>query len=155
MSAGSATHNASKTALTRAAASSPPPSGTHICATLLNATLQRPTVAGRPSPLTPETLKAFPDRMRAADGRNAGGQSGVRRDQRDGWNAGSSLPLDGGGADGGGADDGGPAEALDPAGGATSRGALEVCCCWRGADVLTVASGWVASLSLDLSGVLS
>src|SRR5579864_3181727 len=150
MSAGSATHNASKTALTRAAASSPPPSGTHICATLLNATLQRPTVAGRPSPLTPETLKAFPDRMRAADGRNAGGQSGVRRDQRDGWNAGSSLPLFAGGADGGGL-----AEALDPAGGATSRGALEVCCCWRGADVLTVASGWVASLSLDLSGVLS
>src|SRR4029077_16169149 len=120
MSAGSAAHNASKTALTRAAASSPPPSGTHIYATLLNATLQRLTVAGRPSPLTPETLKAFPDRMRAADGRNAGGQSGVRRDQRDGWNAGSSLPLFAGGADGGGADGGGPAEGLDAAGGLTA-----------------------------------
>src|SRR5579864_6980209 len=80
MSPGSAAHNASKTALTRATASSPPPSGTHIRATLLNATLQRPTVAGVHA-LTPKTLKAFPVRMRAADGQNAGGSfaNGRRR----------------------------------------------------------------------------
>src|SRR5579864_24163 len=148
MSPGSAAHNASKTALTRATASSPPPSGTHIRATLLNATLQRPTVAGVHA-LTPKTLKAFPVRMRAADGQNAGGSFANGR-QRDGWNAGwsSVLFFAGGGAGGG------LAWASDPPDGAASRGGPEVCC-WRCADAVALVSGWVASFSLVLSGARS
>src|SRR5580704_14049462 len=72
MSAGNAAHNASKIALTRAAASSPPPSGTTMHATLLNATLQTLTVAGAQPRPQPKRLGAEPDRMRASDGQNTG-----------------------------------------------------------------------------------
>src|SRR6202034_574766 len=73
MSPGSATHNASTTALTRAAASSP--SGTHMARD--STTLQTPTVAGvQDRPFKPKRLGAEPDRMRAPDGQN----TGVRRE---------------------------------------------------------------------------
>src|SRR5580700_10096756 len=72
MSPGNAAHNASKTALTRRADSSPPLSGTTMHATLLNATLTNADSRGRiPSP-SPKRLGTEPDRMLAADGRNTG-----------------------------------------------------------------------------------
>src|SRR5580698_10478922 len=76
MSPGSATHNASTTALTRAAASSPP-SGTHMARDSTERYATNADSRGRTrSPLKPKRLRAEPDRMRAPDGQN----TGVRRE---------------------------------------------------------------------------
>src|ERR1700675_4780205 len=131
MSPGSIAHNASTTALTRAAAGSP--SSTHMARDSTERYATNADSRGRTkSPLTPKRLEAVPDRMRAADGQNAGVQREVRRRQRDGWKAGcSSLVFCAGG---------GLGVMLDPAGGGVSRGALDVCC-WRCAGALAVESG--------------
>src|SRR5580698_92557 len=88
MSPGSATHNASTTALTRAAASSPP-SGTHMARDSTERYATNADSRGRTrSPLKPKRLRAEPDRMRAPDGQN----TGVRRELK----AASARRLEGG-----------------------------------------------------------
>ena len=89
MSSGNAAHNASKTALTRRADSSPPLSGTNMHTTLLNATLQTLTVMGAQHRPQLIRLGVEPDRMRAGSG-----QKRAERAQYEGWNGGwSSLDF--------------------------------------------------------------
>src|SRR5580700_6247338 len=151
MSTGSAAHNASTIALTRAAASSPP-SGNHMARDSTERYATNADSRGRTTPPSPKRLGAVPDRMRAPDRQKTGGRRQLRQRQRDGWNAGgSSLVFCAGG---------GLAAALGPGEAAASwavvsRGGADVCC-WRCCvEALAVASGWVASFSLLLSGALS
>src|SRR5580704_14032688 len=147
MSTGSTAHNASTIALTRAAASSPP-SGNHMARDSTERYATNADSRGRKTPPSPKRLGAVPDRMRAADGQNTGGQRELRQSQRDGWKAGwSSLVFFAG------ATCDALADASEPPEGAASwdGGGLDVCC-WRCVvDALAVESGWVASLSLVLS----
>src|SRR5580700_6595719 len=86
MSTGSAAHNASTIALTRAAASSPP-SGNHMARDSTERYATNADSRGRTTSPSPKRLGAVPDRMRAPDGQNAGGRrelkaASARRQER-------------------------------------------------------------------------